>query len=77
MQGSPPQLTFNGILYLTLGFKQHYLLQVLAVDSHQKDLHLVLYDGVTYIGATYRTSTLNNNNQIYIPHNSSHQRNKD
>jgi hypothetical protein len=54
MQEASVRLTFNGVLYLTLGFKQHYLLQVLSVQSHQKDLQLVLYDGLVYIGALYR-----------------------
>ena len=47
-------LTLNGVLYLSLGFKQHYHLQVLAckVGEHS-ELQLVLYDGLAYIGALY------------------------
>lgn len=47
-------LTLNGVLYLSLGFKQHFQLQVLAVKvGEQAELQLVLYDGLSYIGALY------------------------
>ena len=51
-----PRLTRNGVLYLSLGFTQEYLLQVLALTKHQTDLHLVLYDGLAYIGALHSHS---------------------
>lgn len=54
MEGCPPRLTHNGVLYLTLGFRQEYLLQVLTLSRHQQDLHLVLYDGLAYTGALFR-----------------------
>jgi hypothetical protein len=57
MQDSP-RLTHNGVLYLTLGFRQEYLLQVLTLHRQQQDLQLVLYDGLAYIGALFRPSLL-------------------
>ena len=47
-------LTFNGVLYLSLGFRQEYCLQVLTLRRGELgELQLVLYDGITYIGALY------------------------
>lgn len=50
----PQALTFNGVLYLSLGFRQEYCLQVLTSRRGEEgELQLVLYDGITYIGALY------------------------
>lgn len=50
----PHALTFNGVLYLSLGFRQEYCLQVLTSRRGEEgELQLVLYDGITYIGALY------------------------
>lgn len=47
-------LTYNGVLYLSLGFRQEYCLQVLTSRRGEEgELQLVLYDGLTYIGASY------------------------
>ena len=44
------------MLYLSLGFKQHYLLQVLTLSRpNLAELHMVLYDGLAYTGAVYRS----------------------
>lgn len=49
-----PKLTTNGVLYLSLGFKQNYQLQVLTQRiGEKKELQIVLYDGLAYIGAIY------------------------
>jgi hypothetical protein len=49
-----PKLTFNGVLYLSLGFKQYYSFQILTLRrGERKELQLVLYDGIAYIGARY------------------------
>ncbi len=55
MDSNPPiSLTLNGVLYLSLGFKQNYYLQVLACKLGEcSELQLVLYDGLAYIGALY------------------------
>lgn len=51
-------LTQNGVLYLSLGFKQHFQLQVLTSRvGEQAELQLVLYDGLAYIGALYYPRT--------------------
>lgn len=51
------RLTHNGVLYLSLGFRQEYLLQVLTLAHNQQDLQLVLYDGLAYIGALFRPAS--------------------
>lgn len=56
----PHSLTFNGVLYLSLGFRQAYHLQVLTLRrGEQGELQLVLYDGNTYIGALYHQQCQN------------------
>lgn len=50
----PVVLTHNGVLYLSLGFRQEYCLQVLASRRGEAgELQLVLYDGLAYIGALF------------------------
>jgi hypothetical protein len=49
-------LTHNAVLYLSLGFTQEYLMQVLALSRNHQELHLVLYDGLAYIGALFTPS---------------------
>lgn len=45
-------LTTNGCLYMSMGFKQTYTMQVLTFSSSSDNrLNLILYDGVAYIGA--------------------------
>jgi hypothetical protein len=60
MQVPSGRLTHNGVLYLSLGFRQEYLLQVLTLSRHQQDLQLVLYDGLAYIGAILRPASARN-----------------
>lgn len=60
MQVPSGRLTHNGVLYLSLGFRQEYLLQVLTLSHNQQGLQLVLYDGVAYIGALFRTASSRN-----------------
>lgn len=57
MQASFGRLTHNGVLYLSLGFRQEYHLQVLTLSINQQDLQLVLYDGLAYIGALFRPAS--------------------
>lgn len=49
------RLTDNAIMYISVGFQQHCLLQVLSLrhtPSHA--LEMVVYDGTVYAGAIYR-----------------------
>jgi hypothetical protein len=56
MEAAAIELTHNGVLYLSLGFRQEYLLQVLTLSRHH-GLQLVLYDGLAYIGAIFRPAS--------------------
>lgn len=53
---SKPKLTSNGILYISLGFKQRYCLQVFSLRRGDRgEVQMVLYDGLVYIGATFES----------------------
>jgi len=48
------KLTPNAILYISLGFKQYYFLQVFTLRRGDNgEIQMVLYDGLVYIGATF------------------------
>jgi len=47
-------LTHNAILYISLGFHQASILQIIDLrPGCQQTLELVVYDGIVYAGARY------------------------
>jgi hypothetical protein len=59
MHTHPHTLTLNAILYISLGFQQPALLQILDLrPDPPSSLQLVLYDGIVYTGAHYDYSNV-------------------
>lgn len=47
-------LTHNAILYISLGFTQQSLLQVLELRKGSRNtLEMIVYDGIVYTGARF------------------------
>lgn len=52
-------LTHNAILYISLGFTQQSIMQVLELRKGNKNtLEMIVYDGIVYAGALYDYSSV-------------------